>query len=55
MKSMDRASKTELLGLVWDLLDEEVGGGGPARWSTEYIRALLLIDRSVVSPILEAC
>jgi hypothetical protein len=43
----DREFNLDVIDSVWDLLDNENGGGGPARWSIDYLRATLLIDRCV--------
>jgi hypothetical protein len=43
----DREFNLNVIDSVWDLLDNENGGGGPARWSVDYLRATILIDRCV--------
>lgn len=45
--SGDQEFKLNIIDSVWDVLDHETGGGGRARWSVDYLRALLLVDRFV--------
>ena len=42
--SSNRESQLDLIDSAWEILDSESGGGGPARWSLQYLQELLLVD-----------
>ena len=41
---LDREARLQLIDSIWSHLDQETGGGGVARWSADYLKALLIVD-----------
>ncbi|KAG8834034.1 hypothetical protein FRC17_009672 [Serendipita sp. 399] len=47
LKKLDYEAKLDIVDSAWVLLDSESAGGGAPRWMMDYIKVVLLLDRSV--------
>jgi hypothetical protein len=44
VSASNRESQLDLIDSTLEILDSESGGGGPARWTLQYLQELLLVD-----------